>query len=216
MQYYGLHDVDGVQLDKKLDALFQYKSNGFFVELGANDGLFQSNTAFFEFSRGWRGVLVEPSLQGYQSCQTKRSNSFSFHAACVSPTYAKNVIEGDFMGGPMASIDGKRTGSSISVQVPACTLTSILDAASAPTTFDLLSLDTEGYELSVLEGLDLSRYRPRYMLIEIYTWDFEAICTFLQTNGYELITNFSGYTKEKHPSWDGSHNDYLFRDTRVV
>jgi hypothetical protein len=116
----------------------------------------------------------------------------------------------------MASIDGKRTGSSISIQVPACTLTSILDAASAPTTFDLLSLDTEGYELSVLEGLDLSRYRPRYMLIEIYTWDFETICTFLQTNGYELITNFSGYTKEKHPSWDGSHNDYLFRDTRVV
>jgi hypothetical protein len=34
------------------------KDNGFFIELGANDGLMQSNTAFFEFTRGWTGILI--------------------------------------------------------------------------------------------------------------------------------------------------------------
>jgi hypothetical protein len=53
------------------------------------------------------------------------------------------------------------------------------------------------------------------MVIEIYTWDFEAICSFLQKKDYELVCNFSGYTKERHPSWDGTHNDYLFRDLRM-
>jgi FkbM family methyltransferase len=214
MRYFGLQDVDGVRLDKKLDEVFQQKTNGFFVELGANDGMRQSNTAFFEFFRGWRGVLVEPSPQGFQSCKIHRPNSRSFHAACVSPSFSGTTVEGDFTGDLMSSVDGKRLGSPTRIQVPAKTLTSILDAASAPASFDLLSLDTEGYELAVLEGLDLNRYRPHFMVIEIYTWDFEAICGFLQKHGYELVCNFSGYTKERHPPWDGTHNDYLFRDLR--
>ena len=214
-RYYGLQDVNGIQLDKKLDDIFQHKTRGFFVELGANDGLRQSNTAFFEFSRGWRGVLVEPSPTGFRSCQIHRPNSRSFHAACVSPDYPHDSIEGDFTGNLMSSVDGKRLGSPTCIKVPAKTLTSILESASAPATFDLLSLDTEGYELSVLEGLDLNRFRPRYMVIEIYTWDYEKICSYLATQGYEMVCNFSGYTKAGHPTWDGTHNDYLFRDLRV-
>ena len=33
--------------------------------------------------------------------------------------------------------------------------------------FDLFSLDVEGYEVEVLRGLDLSKYGPKYMLIEV-------------------------------------------------
>ena len=214
LRYFGLQDVSGVRLDKKLDVLFQQKTDGFFVELGANDGIRQSNTAFFEFFRGWRGVLVEPSPSGYRSCQVQRPKSRSFHAACVGPDFQQSYIEGDFTGDLMSSVDGKRLGSPTRIQVPARTLTSILESAGAPASFDLLSLDTEGYELSVLEGLDLNQYRPRYMVIEVYTWDYEKICSYLATQGYSLVCNFSGYTKEGHPTWDGTHNDYLFRDSR--
>ena len=35
-----------------------------------------------------------------------------------------------------------------------------------PPVVDLFSLDVEGYELEVLRGLDLSRMRPRYLLVE--------------------------------------------------
>jgi hypothetical protein len=42
----------------------------------------------------------------------------------------------------------------------------VLDEAAAPQ-IDLLSLDVEGYEPEVLEGLDLDRHAPRYMLIEM-------------------------------------------------
>ena len=43
-------------LDKKLNDLFNNKKNGFFIELGANDGLKQSNTAFFEKYMNWTGI----------------------------------------------------------------------------------------------------------------------------------------------------------------
>ena len=49
------------KLDIKLDEIFDSKKNGFFIELGANNGLTQSNTAFFEKYRNWSGILIEPS-----------------------------------------------------------------------------------------------------------------------------------------------------------
>ena len=44
---YSNCDSKGVPLQDKLNGIFK-KKGGFFIELGANDGLFQSNTAFFE------------------------------------------------------------------------------------------------------------------------------------------------------------------------
>ena len=45
---YSLQDSNGIFLDNKIDELFGRKENGFFIELGANNGLLQSNTAFLE------------------------------------------------------------------------------------------------------------------------------------------------------------------------
>ena len=39
----------------------------FFIELGANDCLFQSNKTFFEFYK--KGVFIEPSYKGYLLCK---------------------------------------------------------------------------------------------------------------------------------------------------
>ena len=44
-------------LDKQLEKYVDY-DNGFYVELGANDGVNQSNTLYFEMKRNWKGVLV--------------------------------------------------------------------------------------------------------------------------------------------------------------
>ena len=51
--------------------------------------------------------------------------------------------------------------------VPAETLSSILDRVGAPEV-DLLSLDVEGFEPSVLAGLDLDRHAPRWVLVEVH------------------------------------------------
>jgi len=48
--YFALND-----LDKKLEKYVNY-DNGFFVELGANNGIDQSNSLYFELNRGCRGT----------------------------------------------------------------------------------------------------------------------------------------------------------------
>ena len=213
--YYSLPDCHRVPLDAKLDELFGGCPNGVFIELGAHDGLTQSNTAFLEFSRGWTGLLIEPSRVRYDECVKNRPGSKVFHGACVSNTYPKKTVEGDFDGRLMSSVGGERLQhAEVSrAVVPAFTLESLIESTSI-TNIDLLSLDTEGYELEVLRGMNLNIYRPHYLLIEVYAKDYESILNFLESYDYVLESNFTNYNPATNPLWDGTHNDFLFRDSR--
>lgn len=215
MQTFALCDSNNVPLDIKLDNIIK-KTGGFFIELGANDGITQSNTAFFEFYRGWNGILIEPSPEKYIQCRRNRPNSIVQNYACVDSSYQLDHIYGDFNGNLMSSVNGSRLNTSHLLQVSAITLERLLDQYIATgQIIDLLSLDTEGYELPILRGLNLNKYRPKYMLIEIYTKDFNEIVSFLLSHNYVLHSNFSNYSLATNPHWDGTHNDYLFVDKNI-
>lgn len=215
MRTFALSDSKNDPLDYKLDQIIK-KSSGFFIELGANDGITQSNTAFFEFYRGWKGLLIEPSVEKYEQCIINRPSSIVQNYACVDSIYQLAHIYGDFNGSLMSSVNGSRLNSSQLLQVSTITLEKLLDKYAAPgQIIDLLSLDTEGYELPILKGLNLDKYRPRYMLIEIYTKDFNEIVSFLLSHNYMLHSNFSNYSLATNPHWDGTHNDYLFIDKNI-
>ena len=204
-------DSNNIPLDIKLDYLFNNKENGFFIELGANDGLTQSNTAFFEFTRNWKGILIEPSIVGYESCIKNRPNSKVYNCCCVSNNYNENYIEGDFNGHPMSSVNGNRLYNNNLVKANVKTLEQILDEnINKNDVIDFLSLDVEGYEFNVIEGLNIDKYRPKCMLIEIYNTDYDKIYNYLISKNYILHSNFTTYNNQDNPNWDGTHNDYLF------
>jgi FkbM family methyltransferase len=209
MESFSLTDSKKVPLDFKLNEIIN-KENGFFIELGAYNGIDQSNTAFFEFYKSWTGILIEPSYDEYIKCVDNRKNSVVLNCACVSNDYKDEFIQGDFNNGPMSSINGSRVNGAKITRIKARTLENILDEHSNNKIIDLLSLDVEGYELNVLKGLNLKKYRPTYLLIEIYNNQYSDICNFLSENNYKLHSNFTNYNNIDNPIWDGSHNDYLF------
>lgn len=67
-KYFGLEE-----LDRKLEKYLNY-NNGFFIELGSNDGVEQSNTYYFEKYKNWSGILIEPILHKYLDCKKNRSS----------------------------------------------------------------------------------------------------------------------------------------------
>lgn len=155
--------------------------------------------------------MIEPSINGYKKCIINRPYSICLNYACVSNKYTKSHIYGDFTdNNPMSSIDGKRLNRQNVVKVPIITLEKILDTHLKNREINLLSLDVEGYELFVLEGINLNKYRPNYILVEIYKKDYNKIVDLLQKYKYNLHSNFTNYNNVDNPGWDGSHNDYLF------
>uniref|UniRef100_A0A6C0JPJ9 Methyltransferase FkbM domain-containing protein n=1 Tax=viral metagenome TaxID=1070528 RepID=A0A6C0JPJ9_9ZZZZ len=211
-QSYSLNDNKQEPIDKKLDKIFG-KSNGVYIELGANNGLLQSNTAFFDFYRNWSGILIEPDINAYNLCKINRPKNIVLNYCCVSNDYVNETIKGDFTNSNlMASVNGERLNSQDLVEVESITLDKVFETYLQNKKVDLISIDTEGYEYNVLLGLNLNKNRPKYFLIEIYDKDYEKILNYLINNNYCLHSNFSNYNKNDNIHWDGTHNDFLFYD----
>jgi FkbM family methyltransferase len=207
-KYWGLHDLDH-QIEKYLNF-----DNGFYVELGANDGLLASNTFYYEKYRNWRGVLIEPAPNLFLKCRTNRSHRNTvICAACVSHDYKDEfvkIIYSDSMSVPVnlesdigdnvehAELGRQflRPGETVfTFGAIARPLDDIMTEAKAPRLIDFLSLDVEGAEIEVLKGVDHSAFSFRYMLIECR--DIAKLQNYLMPLGYRLLEKFN-------------EHDYLF------
>ncbi|BBH54042.1 FkbM family methyltransferase [Fluviispira sanaruensis] len=211
-KYYGLN-----KLDEKIEKYLNYE-NGFFVELGANDGITQFNTKYFERYKNWKGILIEPSPNNYLLCRENRSSKTNiFCNACTSFEYKDKFVEiaySNLMSSPiglesdlenpfMNAMNGKKflsaTENIFTFGAIATTLNNLLVKGNAPNTIDLLSLDVEGAEIEVLKGIDHNKFRFKILCIE--SRDKEKLISFLQDYDYQLLEQISNH-------------DYLFRDAR--
>ncbi len=203
------------RLDKKLERYVNF-DGGFFVELGANDGINQSNSLYFEKYRNWRGVLVEPVPHNYLKCRQNRApRSRVYCAACVSFDYASEFVRIVYSNLMSTSVDLKldienprghaQLGSrflaknemSFEFGALAKPLNALLLEAAAPSQIDFLSLDVEGAELEVLRGVDHQIFRFRYILVECR--DIDRLRDYLGQHGYCLVDKLS-------------EQDYLFAE----
>jgi FkbM family methyltransferase len=195
------------QLDRKLEKYVDY-DNGYFVELGANDGVTQSNSLYFEKYRNWRGLLVEPTPQNFLKCRQNRSTRNSIYcAACVSFDYSQEFVRiaySNLMSTPVSlesDIQDPRAHAELGDRflssgetvfefgAVARTLNSLLLDANAPKQIDFLSLDVEGAELEVLKGVDHQAFRFKYLLVECR--DFARLSAYLEKHGYRFLENLS-------------------------
>ena len=170
------------EIDSKLEKYLNF-NEGIFVEAGANDGYKQSNTYFLEKYKNWNGVLIEPIPELYQKCLTERQNSIVLNNALVSKEYKHkdikifysdlmsivendNFTKKDLNEHVKKGLEIQKIKKTYEVNVNVVTLTYIFDTYLAGKNIDFLSLDVEGYECNVLNGLDLKKYSPTYILIE--------------------------------------------------
>jgi FkbM family methyltransferase len=176
------------QLDKKMLEFINYE-NGYFIECGANDGVDQSNTWYYEKILNWSGVLIEPLSKQFQELKKNRSkkNKFFNMALCSSESNNTMILEDNDLTSSTSKQNNKTVKSNI-VSVKSTTLTKILDEVSAPNLIDFFSLDVEGFEDQVIKGINFNKYNFKYFLIETKN---EKVINFLFNKNYVLIKKLS-------------------------
>ena len=102
---YGLKDSNNVPIDIRLKEYLCFP-RGFFIDVGAHDGVSQNNTKIFEELYGWKGLLIEPSTKCIDKIKINRPGAIIENCALVGDD--RKQISGDFNGHLMASENGKR------------------------------------------------------------------------------------------------------------
>jgi FkbM family methyltransferase len=181
-------------IESLLKPLITYE--GFYVDVGCNDPRFISNT-FLLYRRGWKGICVDANEKLIAKHKKIRPRD---KAICALVSNEKKEM--DFVtltNNVLSSAENKylhemrQQGQQIvdKKRMTTRSLTEILDECHAPSSFDLLSVDAEEFDLMVLQSLDFNRYIPKLIVAEAE--DFEAnnptvhpMYIFLTGKGYKL------------------------------
>lgn len=154
------------------------RTDGLFVEVGAYDGVFVSNSWGLA-ERGWRGLMAEPVPALAQACRTNHSNhpGVTVIERAVGPEDDRDVrlqVAGTLTtANPDAFLEFEKVDWAVGaltdevVVVKSQRLDTLLEEHGAPEGFDLLGVDVEGFEAEVFAGFDLARWRPKMLIVEL-------------------------------------------------
>lgn len=180
------------------EVLFPDLQKGFFIDIGAHDGISLSNTYFFEKNKLWNGICFEPNPVIYEAL--KKNRTCRIKNACVGDENKEIVF--CKVDGPSNMLSGiydhysdlhlKRIQSEIAkfggsyelIKVDMLRLSDLLEAGQE---IHYLSIDTEGNELSILQSIDFGKNRIISITVE-NNYHNPAINSFLKSRGFILLT----------------------------
>ena len=165
---------------------FNEMRSGYFVDIGAHDGVTLSNTYLLEARYKWRGICIEANPISFEKLRRNRRST------CVNTCLDSSEREVDFvlndvLGG-IADRDVRNQDADPATlkitKLKARPLASVLKECNAPRTIDYLSIDVEGAEERVLGGFDFTRYTFKTITIELPNGNLRSV---LEKSGYILL-----------------------------
>lgn len=169
---------------------------GHAVDVGASDGTSISSTYGLETVRSWNVLSVEPNPEFWEHLIRDRA----FVEKCACSDFTGTAIMTINVDGPEAySTIGEVPPEGLAkysdwkkIEVEVRTVEELLAKHSFPK-LDVLCVDTEGTELRVLKGIDLSQWKPKVVVTEC--WDLTGpIDGYLAGFGYTKISRIQPET----------------------
>jgi FkbM family methyltransferase len=177
-----------------------YKERGFFVDIGAADGITGSNTFILEKFYKWHGICVDPNPVFMQSLFNCRDSFVS--TLCVYSETGKILPfkfctdENQFFGWNFRSglkqhlskINDEVDRSFSMLNVLTISLNDLLELYNAPLNIDYISLDTEGSEYEILKAFDFKKYNVKCLTVEhAFTDNRNKIYDLMISKGYTRV-----------------------------
>lgn len=199
------------------------KRGGFFLEAGALDGYYQSNTFFLERDLGWTGLLVEPNPVFFESLLTRHRRAWATDLCLGTKPYPvktefwvhtgadpwQSLIAASRSGLLKEHLENYQNGgldSGSVVEVNCVPAISILSALNV-TQIDLFSLDIENAEVPVLQWFPFDRVHVEVLVVEHWTSgdpeDSQAFVRLVESKGFSFYRrdNHDYFFLHQHPRW---------------
>jgi FkbM family methyltransferase len=170
--------------DKWVCTVLKNKVNGYFIDIGATDGVTLSNTYHLEKVLGWTGICIEPNMSQCEIMKKERE------CICLNVAISdKNSVvrfktyEGDRFAGHI---------SNEGYEIESLTLEKLLKDFDCPHVIDYISLDVEGIEFEILTKFPFDDYKVSLWTIEHASrWDNGAkqrkIRGLMLSKGYKFV-----------------------------
>jgi FkbM family methyltransferase len=186
---------------------FGYPSKGYFVEVGAYDGEFVSNTSFLA-DLGWEGIYIEPIYEYFLKCSARHQNNnvSVVNAAVGTEEKEVTIFQGETLSTlnyeqvkRYSEIDWSKDMKFSENKCVQLRLETLLSKENAPKDFDLLIVDVEGKESEIFRSFNLEEWRPKMMIVELedqhpsfqkfpeYVEEIKTLRNFIVSNNYEEI-----------------------------
>jgi len=182
---------------------FKGKRNGFYVDIGANDGKTGSNTLLFE-ELGWDGVCIEPLPEVYNTLIQNRK------CKCYNVAISdKNEDEVEFirasgaemlsgLSSEMSEAHKQRivneNAKMEKITVKTKTLDAVIQEVNRGGYIDFLSIDVEGAEISILKSIDFTKYKFGLITLESnkeVKGEEQQIKDFMDSKGYNCYAELT-------------------------
>lgn len=165
---------------------FDEMRRGYFLDIGAHDGITLSNTYLLETKYKWTGICIEANPISFEKLRRNRSTTCVNICLDQSEREVEFVLD-DVLGG-IADRDVRNKDADAAspkmTTLKARPLVSILEECAAPCDIDYLSIDVEGAEERVLGGFDFQKYTFKAITIEL---PGERLRNVFKSNGYILL-----------------------------
>jgi FkbM family methyltransferase len=163
-----------------------FKREGYFIEIGAADGINISNTYLLEKKFYWTGIISEPNPIHKFSNLTNRK--------AILDT---NIIDHKDYNNKYFYMSDDSFNSSIKknkkykkkISLKAISLNSLLKKYKSPKNIDYISIDTEGNEYNILKNFNFKKYNINIFTIEhnFNVFKRNKILTIMKRNNYIRI-----------------------------
>ena len=152
--------------DLLVDRIIKPNRINTFLDIGANDGILFSNT--YKFAKdGAKGICLEPSNLTF--LKLRLNHLFNFRVKCLKLAISDRVgvmyLNESGYENVLSTITSYKNKGSYSIKT--ITLEKLLNDSCNPNSFDLVSIDVEGFEDKVLEGAGKSLHLCKIVIIEI-------------------------------------------------
>eukprot|EP00536_Pseudo-nitzschia_multiseries_P000803 jgi/Psemu1/294178/fgenesh1_pm.10_\ len=168
-------------------------SNGYFIDLAANDALDLTNTLALE-RNGWTGLCVEPNPVYWYGLSHRKCTVVGALVSGTKPEKVKVKFRGVF-GGIVGKLSEKLANRKKEPDAPAVTrytapIGKMLQKFNVPKTIDYMSLDVEGSEYEIMRDFPFDKYTIRVMTVERPN---KRLIKLLEENGYVYVAKLANW-----------------------